>query len=116
VGDVERGLPRITRQASCRLPGGRSGRRGNAEQIADLGDPGVPRGSGRPSAGRYEADLDAERPADGQLPANDGPGGRQRQRLVVPIPSSRATPPRDLDARVRTLLKRMNSPPRPLPA
>ena len=92
MGDVERGLPRITRQASCRLPGGRSGRRGNAEQIADLGDPGVPPGSGRPSAGRYEADLDAERPADGQLPANDGPGGRQRQRLVVPIPSSRATP------------------------
>ena len=93
MGDVERGMPRITRQASCRLPGGRSGRRGNAEQIADLGDPGVPPGSGRPSAGRYEADLDAERPADGQLPpANDGPGGRQRQRLVVPIPSSRATP------------------------
>ena len=36
MGDVERGLPRITRQASCRLPGGRSGRRGNAEQAADL--------------------------------------------------------------------------------
>ena len=61
-------------------------------RLLTSGTLGYPLGLEGPRRARYEADLDAERPADGQLPANDGPGGRQRQRLVVPILSSRATP------------------------
>ena len=116
MGDVERGLPRITRQASCRLPGGRSGRRGNAEQIADLGDPGVPQGLEGPrrAAMRPTWTPNGLRTANyRRMTALEGASGSA---LSFPSPPAGQPRARELEARVRTLLKRMNSPPRPLPA
>ena len=51
---------------------------------------GYPRGLGRPSAGRYEPDSDAERHGDGQLATNHVPGGaepqhRHRDGLMRPL-------------------------------
>ena len=117
MGDVERGLPRITRQASCRLPGGRSGRRGNGDaRLLTSGTLGYPLGLEGPrrAAMRPTWTPNGLRTANyRRMTALEGASGSA---LSFPSPPAGQPRARELEARVRTLLKRMNSPPRPLPA